>query len=69
MAVDGMGIALLPRQMALGDIRAGRLIELDFGWRPEALELFARYDAARVPRFVARVAELAAEVAEAAHIE
>lgn len=64
MVLDGMGIALLPRQILTDSIRAGKLVELDCEWHPKDLEIFARFDTRRVPRFVTHAAELAAEVAK-----
>lgn len=63
MAVDGMGPALLPRQMVVDDVDAGRLIEFDCGWVPDTLEFFARFDPRRVPNFVRTAAELAVTIA------
>jgi DNA-binding transcriptional LysR family regulator len=63
MAVDGMGIALLPRQLVRTALAEGRLVALDCDWTPGALETFARYNPDRVPRFVTLASVLAAEVA------
>ncbi len=63
MAIDGMGVALLPRQSFLEETTSGRLVELDCDWSPEPLEFFARYDDKRAPLFVAEAASLSAEIA------
>ncbi|WP_299414945.1 LysR family transcriptional regulator [uncultured Sulfitobacter sp.] len=63
MAVDGMGIALLPRQIVAPEVAKGRLVELAADWHPSALEVFARYDDARVPRFVRHAAGIASRIA------
>lgn len=63
MAVDGMGIALLPRQLVREDVSEGRLIELICDWTPSDLEVFARFDDKRVPRFVKHAADIAAQIA------
>jgi len=64
MAVDGMGIAALPAAMVARDLRAGALVALEYPWAPEPLHFFARYDAERAPRHVAKAASLAVEVAQ-----
>lgn len=63
MAVDGMGIAILPRQMLCEAVSQGRLVELDFDWAPSDLDAYARFDAKRVPRFVRHAADIARKVA------
>lgn len=63
MAEDGMGLALLPRHVAVSALADGRLTEVACSWRPSALEVFARYDRKRAPGFVGFAARLAAEVA------
>ncbi len=60
MAAKGMGVACLPEAMVRGDIQAGRLQRLDYGWVPDPLRFAARFDAERSAGFVARAAELAA---------
>jgi len=66
MAVDGMGIALLPRQIVREQVALGRLVELRCDWLPGDLDVFARYDDRRVPHFVKHAATLARKVAAAA---
>ena len=61
MAVDGMGIALLPLQIVRTEISMGRLIELSADWHPSELEVFARFDDKRVPRFVRHAALIASQ--------
>ncbi len=61
MAADGMGVALLPRQLFREAVAEGRLVEIDPGWTPEPLRFFARYDAGQAPLFLAKAAELAVE--------
>lgn len=63
MAVDGMGPALLPRQMVEDDLALGRLQAFDCGWLPDTLEVFARFDPTRAPRFVQHAAGLAVRIA------
>lgn len=64
MAVDGMGIALLPSLLVREEVATGRLVELSCGWEPNALDVFARYDDRRAPRFVQQASRIAAEVAK-----
>lgn len=64
MAVDGMGIALLPRQLVRAELENGRLVELSCDWEPSALDVYARYDDRRAPRFVQQASEIAAKVAD-----
>lgn len=63
MAVDGMGVALIPEVLARNHFRNGELVRLDSDWMPSALEFHAQFDAARAPGFVRFAAELAAIVA------
>ena len=63
MAVDGMGIAMLPRQIVSESVSLGRLVELQCDWIPSDLEVYARFDDKRVPRFVQRASEIAHTIA------
>jgi DNA-binding transcriptional LysR family regulator len=63
MAVDGMGVAMLPRQIVSESVSLGRLVELQCDWIPSDLEVYARFDDKRVPRFVQRASEIAHIVA------
>ena len=64
MAVDGMGVALLPRQLVRDALERGQLVQVDAGWEPSPLDFHARYDARRAPRFVVQAAELAISIAQ-----
>ncbi len=64
MAVDGMGITLLPRQIYQPHITSGLLTELDMGWEPDPLKFSALYDADKMPLFVAAAAEMAVRHAQ-----
>ncbi|MCY0093707.1 LysR family transcriptional regulator [Hoeflea ulvae] len=63
MAVDGMGAALLPAALVREQIESGTLVVLDCDWHPKPLEFFARFNGAKVSRFVEAAARLAVEVA------
>ncbi len=65
MTTKGMGIATLLQAMVSEDLKAGRLVEIDYPWKPEPLSFFARYDAERAPKFVVVAANLARDVAAA----
>jgi DNA-binding transcriptional LysR family regulator len=64
MAIDGMGVAVLPVAMVEDDLRSGALMQLNYDWAPEPLHFFARYDEERAARFVAEAATIAVEVAK-----
>ena len=63
MARNGMGIALLPEAMVATELAEGSLVRIDFGWRPQDMQFFARWDRERTPGYVGEAARLAAEVA------
>ena len=63
MAIDGMGVALLPIQLLSEPIASGELVQIDCGWTPSPLEFFARYDETKVPNYVVSAARLATEIA------
>jgi len=59
MALDGLGIAVLPAAMVQTYIEAGQLVALDYPWVPKPLIFEARYDAETTPAYIAEVAKLA----------
>ena len=65
MTVDGMGVATLPAAMVARDLAAGDLVRLHYGWNPQPLHFYARFDAERSARLTAQAAGIAAEVAQA----
>lgn len=65
MAIDSMGFALLPEVLVRDAVKEKRLQILDCDWLPPELELFARFDRNRAPRFVQAAAECAARTARA----
>jgi DNA-binding transcriptional LysR family regulator len=65
MAVDGMGVAMLPKVLARDALFAGDLVELQCNWAPAALNVFARYDLRRASGFILQAVEIARQVAAA----
>ncbi len=63
MAVNGMGLVTVPAAMVAREIAAGSLVRLTYGWTPESMDFYARYDAQKASGFVATAAELAADAA------
>jgi DNA-binding transcriptional LysR family regulator len=63
MAVDGMGIALLPRRMFKPALEQGQLTEIECGWTPPPLTFFSRFDKRSAPLFVEKAAALSAQIA------
>jgi DNA-binding transcriptional LysR family regulator len=63
MAIDGLGIAILPEAMVRGDIKAGRLKTISYSWVPKPLKMSARYHALHAPAYVGNIAKLAQQVA------
>jgi len=61
MAIDGMGLALIPHPLAIDSLKRRTLEIVGVDWLPDPLQFAARYHAERVPRFVAHAAELARE--------
>ena len=60
MVSEGLGVALLPRSLVSDEIDDGRLKSLKSDWIAPPLLFFARYNADRAPRFVAKACEIAA---------
>lgn len=65
MAIDGMGVSLLPAALLAEALAAGRLVALAVDWHPNPLEFFARYSKTKAPRFVDQAARFAVETAQA----
>ena len=65
MTMNGMGVATLPAAMVARDIASGALVRIPYGWTPEPLHFFARFDAERSPPMVADCAAIALETAHA----
>ncbi len=63
MAIDGLGIAVLPEAMARADIEAGRLVVVKHAWHPKPLKMCARYNATHVAAYVPKIALIAKKAA------
>ena len=63
MALDAMGVAIVPAAAVIAHLQNGTLVALPYDWHPTPLEFHARYDAERTPGFVAGAAQLAFDVA------
>lgn len=59
MAIDGMGVSLLPAALVRDPVCTGALIEIRTDWYPKPLDFFARFDRSRVPHFVETAANFA----------
>lgn len=64
MTEHGVGIGSLPRILAAPALEDGRLVEVEAGWCPEPLHFTACYIADPARPFVARVADMAHEIAQ-----
>jgi DNA-binding transcriptional LysR family regulator len=64
MTIEGLGVACLPAAMVAAEIAEGRLMALDYAWRPDALRFAARYEAETAPHYVEEAAVLAQQVAQ-----
>lgn len=65
MAMDGLGVAVLPRAMISSQLLEGSLVAVPIDWTPRPLRFAARYHAGKASAFVQRAAEIAAECADA----
>lgn len=64
MTLNGMGVATLPAAMVAQDLAKGTLKQIAYDWHPEPLQFYARFDAARAPRYLQDAAEIARDVAQ-----
>lgn len=67
MARDSIGVAAVPRIVVADDIQAGRLVELDYAWRPSAQEITIAYPREPWSPLVEDVVRLAKEIADKHH--
>jgi len=63
MTQQRLGVACMPEIMVREEIASGRLIALDYPWRPDDLVFCARYEAETAPHYVAEAARLAGDIA------
>lgn len=59
MTLDGLGIACLPRPMIEDHLATGRLGEINYVWRPDALFFEARCDLDPLPPYIAEATRIA----------
>lgn len=59
MAIEGLGVALLPERLVKHEIASGELHQIEADWLPDPLSFYARYSATRTARYVEKVAHLA----------
>lgn len=62
MVSEGLGVALLPRSLVADEIELNRLKVLAADWIAPPLMFFARYNADRAPRFVAKACDIATSI-------
>ena len=62
MAVDGFGSATVPEVMVVDELKSGELVRVNYGWTPDSLNFFARYDVEKSSGFVGKAADIATEV-------
>jgi DNA-binding transcriptional LysR family regulator len=63
MTHQQLGVACMPEIMVRDEIASGRLVALDYPWRPDDLVFCARYEAETAPHYVAEAARLAGDIA------
>ena len=59
MALEGLGVALLPERLVTAEIASGELHRVDPGWVPEPLSFYARFTPARAALYVEKAAQIA----------
>ncbi|MGH1371665.1 LysR family transcriptional regulator [Planktotalea sp.] len=59
MALEGLGVALLPERLIAAEIASGELHRVEADWVPEPLSFYARYAPARAGLYVERAAQIA----------
>ena len=63
MAIDGLGVAVLPEAMVRSELTGGRLLSVSYAWVPSPLVIAARYYEETAPAFVASIADIACSIA------
>jgi DNA-binding transcriptional LysR family regulator len=64
MAVNGMGIMTVPCAMVQRELATGALIDIPYGWTPDSLQFFARFDGQKGLSYISTAADLAVTVAQ-----
>jgi DNA-binding transcriptional LysR family regulator len=59
MALEGLGIALLPERLVAAEIAAGELHRVETDWVPDPLSFYARYAPSRAALYVEKAAKIA----------
>jgi DNA-binding transcriptional LysR family regulator len=59
MALEGLGVALLPERLVASELASGELHRVDSEWLPKPLFFYARYAPARAALYVAKAAQIA----------
>ena len=59
MALEGLGVALLPERLVKAEIASGELHRVDPDWVPEPLSFYARFAPARAALYVDKAAQIA----------
>lgn len=63
MAIEGLGVACMPKAMVAENISSGELVQVNYGWTPEPLKFLARYHEESAAIYVREAAALAARIA------
>jgi DNA-binding transcriptional LysR family regulator len=59
MALEGLGVALLPERLVASELASGELHRVDSEWLPKPLFFYARYAPARAALYVEKAAQIA----------
>ncbi|MFK7858924.1 MAG: LysR family transcriptional regulator [Granulosicoccus sp.] len=59
LAINGMGVATLPKSMVTSALNRGDIVELKYQWTPRSLDFLARFDKNKSPGFVRDIAGIA----------
>lgn len=59
MALEGLGVALLPERLVAVEIASGELHRVEPDWVPEPLSFYARYAPSRAALYVEKAAQIA----------
>lgn len=59
MALEGLGVALLPERLVKNEITSSELHKIEADWLPDPLSFYARYHAARAAQYIENVAQTA----------